>query len=224
MLVCSKAARASATVTSAGRVFGRRSITSETVTSEFALNTKPILVASRAPRTRPQPRRLPITRARRIRTVGRMGAGGSGGAALVTLTARPSPEHWAVVRGQERGSGVDRSERCRSTNARPRSAADACRPDQQIEDPHLGEVVAPSYELPPGRAQRPAIEVEVAFVAADERKRAFSELSAYSEVVVGQVRLDDAVDMNTSDSPGNRTDFTAFLCRTPALHARPFRR
>ena len=83
---------------------------------------------------------------------------------------------------------------CLSTNARPRSAGDSCRPDQQIEDPHLGEVVAPSYELPPGRAQRPAIEVEVAFVAADERERAFSERSAYSEVIVGQVRLDDAVE------------------------------
>ena len=70
----------------------------------------------------------------------------------------------------------------------------SCRPDQQIEDPHLGEVVAPSYELSPGCAQRPAIEVEVALVAVDERERAFSEGSLWSEVIVGQVRLDDAVE------------------------------
>ena len=44
MLACSRAARASATVTSAGSVFGRRSITSETVISEFVIDTKPILV------------------------------------------------------------------------------------------------------------------------------------------------------------------------------------
>src|SRR5262249_27564242 len=80
------------------------------------------------------------------------------------------------------------------TNPCPWSAGDSCRPDQQIEDAHFREVVASSGELPPGRAQRTEIEVEVALVAADERQRAFSERSVYPEVIVGQVRLDDAVE------------------------------
>ena len=52
-----------------------------------------------------------ITRARRIR------CGPNGGWTLCEelrssrLPRRPSPDHWAVVRGRERGSGVDRSER-----------------------------------------------------------------------------------------------------------------
>jgi hypothetical protein len=66
------------------------------------------------------------------------------------------------------------------------SVGDSCRPGQQIEDPHLGEVVASSHELSPGCAKRPAIEVEVAFIAADERERAFSERCVCSEVIVGQ--------------------------------------
>ena len=46
-LACSRAARAFATVTSTGRVFGRRSITSETAGSELVLDTERILVALR---------------------------------------------------------------------------------------------------------------------------------------------------------------------------------
>src|SRR6516165_950657 len=66
-------------------------------------------------------------------------------------------------------------------------------PDEQVQDPYLGEPVAAPGELLPDRSQRGLVAVQVALVAADEREPALCERSLGAEVVVLQVLLDDAV-------------------------------
>jgi hypothetical protein len=65
-----------------------------------------------------------------------------------------------------------------------RSGRDLDGPDQQVEDPHLGERVAAPRELLLDRSHRRPVAVQVAFVAAYKPERALSERSLGSEVVV----------------------------------------
>jgi hypothetical protein len=65
--------------------------------------------------------------------------------------------------------------------------------DQQVEDPHLGELVTASPEFLPDRSHCRDVAVQVAFVAADQHQRPLPERSLGSGVVAGQVLLDDAV-------------------------------
>ena len=55
--------------------------------------------------------------------------------------------------------------------------------------------MAPGYESPPGRAQRPAVEVEVALVAAEQPQRGVCKQSICSpRSSSAGYRLDDAVE------------------------------
>jgi hypothetical protein len=66
---------------------------------------------------------------------------------------------------------------------RSRSGRGLDGPDQQIEDPHLGERVAAPRELLLDRSHHRPVAVQVAFVAAYKPERALSERSLGTEVV-----------------------------------------
>lgn len=55
-------------------------------------------------------------------------------------------------------------------------------PDQQVQDPHLGEPVTAPGEILPDRSHRRPVAVQVALVAADESERALCERSLGAEV------------------------------------------
>jgi hypothetical protein len=59
-------------------------------------------------------------------------------------------------------------------------------PDQQVQDPHLGEPVTAPGEFLPDRSHRRPVAVQVAPVAADEPERALRERSLGAEVVLSQ--------------------------------------
>src|SRR5262245_57512465 len=77
------------------------------------------------------------------------------------------------------------------------------RPDQEVEDPHLGERARAAYQLPSELAQRRAIPIQVALVAADERRRMLAERFEPLRVglVIGQIPLDDAVEDRDQRGP-----------------------
>src|SRR5689334_19261459 len=68
------------------------------------------------------------------------------------------------------------------------------RPDQEVEDSHLAELVTASREVASDRSQRSSVAVEIALVGSNEPERAIAEWSTGPWVVFLQIRLDDAVE------------------------------
>ena len=86
-----------------------------------------------------------------------------------------------------------RAEGARS-RARLASGRSRNRPDQDVEDPDLRQAVAAARELPLELAESPGIAIEVLLVEPDERDAAFPERRRERRFVLGEVRLDDAVE------------------------------
>src|SRR5581483_220053 len=90
---------------------------------------------------------------------------------------------------------------CTSGRRRCSSGVRLDRPDEQIEDANLADVVAPLRERAPDGPQCLPVSVEIALVAAHERERALAERRTGAEVVVLQVALDDAVEHGDEGGP-----------------------
>ncbi len=79
----------------------------------------------------------------------------------------------------DRDPGLHRSARYDPNGERPPAIAASGgalrRPDEQVEDPHLGDLVATPGQLSPDRVQPGSIAIEVTLVAADELDRALPE-------------------------------------------------